>query len=416
MEGIAVDRAALQRRTLKVLMASQVLAGAGIAAAFSVGGLLAEDITGSDTLAGAVTAFLPIGSAAATLPLARHMARTGRRPGLRGGYAIAVAGALAAVAAAQLRFVPLLAIALAAMGVSSATNLAARYAAADLAPEEGRAKAIGLLIWATTIGTAAGPTLVGVADDVGGLIGLREFAGPFLFSIAFFAFASLNIEKRLHPDPLVVAGGVGQPVEGRPPVRTALKVIASNRLAQLAVGAMVTGHLVMVAVMTMTPLHMKDADHEVQIIGFVISVHVIGMYAFSPVVGWITDRVGRLPVIAIGGVTLIAATEVAGHSDSTNTAQLFTGLFLLGLGWSFGLIGGSSLLVDVTPIDQRVAVQGLADLAMTGAGALGGLSSGVIVAMFGYHDLNMAGAVVAGLLVAAVVATRLTNRHVPRVL
>ncbi len=407
----APERAVVQRRTLGVLMVSVAVGGAGIGSAFSVGALLAEDIAGSDTLAGAAAAFLPIGAAVATVPLARSMARRGRRPGLRSGYTVAATGAVLALVAAQSRFFPLVFVALAAMGAGSASGLAARYAAADLAPETGRARAIGLLVWATTLGTALGPTLVGVAEWVGQRVGLVEFAGPFLFSVGFFGLAAVNVGVRLRPDPLVVAGGLGDPDIRRPSLGDAARIVTASRPATLAVVAMVISHLAMVGVMTMTPLHMRDGDATLQIIGLVISLHVIGMYAFSPVVGWLTDRLGRYPVIAIGAAIIVVSAWIAGSAGTDDTGGLFLGLFLLGLGWSFGLIGGSTLLVDSVALHDRVTVQGAADLAMTAAGATGGLASGAVVASFGYRDLNLGAGTVAVVLLVAVTAVAVLERR-----
>jgi MFS family permease len=407
----SAERAIIHRRSLRVLMVSQATGGAGVASAFAVGALLAEEVSGSTTLAGLAAAGLSVGSATATVPLASLMSRKGRRPGLQLGYSLAALGAVLAVVGGSLDVYLLVVVAIFLLGVASTTNLAARYAGADLAAEEERARSIGLLVWATTVGVVIGPTLVDPAGRVAEALGLEELTGPFLFSAVFLTIAAVNVARRLHPDPLVVAGGLGQSVERRwTMLARSTRAIAAEPRAVLAVSSLVICQAVMVGVMTMTPLYMKDHHHDIQVIGFVLSVHVLGMYAFAPIVGWMSDRVGRMPMIVAAGVTLVLAAVMAGQADPHRAPQMFFGLFLLGLGWSFGLIAASSLLVDCFDLTQRVGVQGAADLAMTGAGALGGIASGVVVQNFGYQDLNtgaaVLGLVLIGLTVATVVRTR----------
>jgi len=406
-----VERAALQRRTLTVLMTSQALGGAGVASGFAVGALLAEEVSGSTALAGVAAAGLAVGSAAATVPLASLMSQRGRRPGLQLGYTVAVTGAMLAALAGITRLYPLAVIGILLLGVASSTNLAARYAGSDLAEEHERARAIGLLVWGTTIGVVVGPSLVDPAGRLAEAMGFHELVGPFLFATVFLGLAALNVSTRLHPDPLVVAGGLGRSVERRwTMVRRSAGLIAAKPRALLAVASLIVAHGVMVGVMTMTPLHMRHHDHEIHVIGFVLSVHVIGMYAFSPVVGWLVDRVGRIPMIVASGVTLVIAAELAGHADPERAPQLFVGLFLLGLGWSFGLIAGSSLLVDSFTVAERVGVQGTADLAMTVAGAVGGITSGIVVSSLGFHTLATMAAVLGVVLVVVTIAIGTGNR------
>lgn len=396
------EQAELQRRTLRVLMAGVLPAGMAMAGGFAAAAVLAEEITGSDTLAGVAAASLSTGGALATVPIARLMARRGRRPGLRVGWALGAAGAGFAALAAVLDLYPLLVLGMLGVGAGQATNLAARYAAADLAPAGHQARAIGILVWATTVGSVLGPTIaLGPAGDVAEVLGLPELAGPYLLAVGCFALSTVLVDRFLRPDPLAVIGGLGDEVERRPPLRSSFATLWRLPAARLAVFAMGVGHAVMVGVMTMTPLHMKDGDHELRIIGFVISVHILGMYAFSPVVGWLVDRVGPHAMIAAGGVVLFVGAELASHTDPEDRAGVFTGLFLIGLGWSFGLIAGSALLTASVPLDHRVAVQGVADLVMVGAGATAGLSAGAIVEWTSYHSLSHWAGVTALSLVAA---------------
>ena len=384
-----VDRASLQTRVQRVLMGSLVPTGAAMSSAWAAGAVLAEEITGSDTLAGLAGACTAVGSALVTVPIARRMARLGRRQGLIAGWSIGAMGGAITFAAAILEFYPFVLLGMIGIGAGNATNLAARYAAADLAEPERAARAIGLLVWTATIGTVIGPTLaLGPATSAAGFIGLPELSGPFLMSTVFFLSGLICTHRWLRPDPLEVLGTIGEHAPAHPPVIRTMKQIATSAPARLAVLAMLVGHAVMVGVMTMTPLHMKDGEHELRVIGFVISLHIVGMYAFSPVVGWLVDRLGSHLLIAAGGLILFAGAELASHTDPEDSTGVFVGLFLIGLGWSFGLIAGSSLLTRSFSLADRVHVQGTADLIMTSAGAAAGLSSGVIVEWAGFHSLS----------------------------
>lgn len=398
------QRADLQRRTILTLMGGVLPAGAAMAAGYSSAALLGKEITGSGAWGTLAASCLTIGGTLSTVPLAGYMSRRGRRPGLRLAWAIAFLGALSAFAAAVADLYPLLVLGILGIGVGNAANLSARYAASDLATERDRAKAIGVLVWSTSFGSALGPTLgLGVVGSLAVLLGLPELAGPYLMGMVLFAAAAVFIERNLHPDPLVVAGGL-TPVDadaipgwrgaaqdlGRHLSRagSALGDIFGCPPARLAVLAMLVGHAVMVGVMTATPLHMSDGGHEIRLVGFVISVHIIGMYFFAPVVGFGVDRIGPRPMIALGGVVLFAGAEVASHTRAVDSAGVFTGLFLIGLGWSIGLVAGSALLTASFPIERRVIVQGSADLIMSGAGALAGLSAGVVYEWGSYHALS----------------------------
>ncbi len=388
-----------------------VPAGAATTAAFSSATLLGKDITDSGFLGTLAAACVTIGGAVATVPIANHMSHHGRRAGLRLGWLIAVGGAALALGAAILDFYPLLLVGGVLLGCGSSTNLSARYAAADLAPESGRAKAIGLLVWAGSFGSVLGPTLgLGWAGTAAEWVGLPELAGPYLMAIALFAMASVWIDRRLRPDPLEAAGGIVD--AGSAPHTSFLSVLRAARQplgaitrdpsARLAATAMLVGHAVMVGIMTATPLHMDDGNHELQIVGFVVSLHIVGMYFFAPAVGWVVDRFSARPVIALGGVTLFIGAELAAHTAAEDRLGVFVGLFLIGLGWSFGLIAGSTLLTSSFAASDRVPVQGAADLLMSGSGAAAALTGGVLYEIASYHDLShYAGLAAVGLAVAA---------------
>lgn len=409
------ERDQIQRRTVRSLLVSQVSGGMALVSGFSVVALLADDITGSKTLAGLSAACLSVGSALASFPLARLMARSGRRPGLRTGYLIGAAGAFVAVLAAITRFFPLLPLGVMGIGAGSAANLAARYAAADLARPERRGQAIGTIVWATTLGSASGSLIsLNVFDPIGRRMGLPDFGGSFLTGSLLFLGAAALVEWRLRPDPLVVAGGIGKTAdEGRLPFRMAMGLILSSPRARLAVLGMMVSQGTMVGVMTLTPLHMKDGGETNGDISIMLFAHILGMYALSPVVGRLTDRVGRYPMIVTAGVLCTTGAVIAAYSPDGNLAGITLALFLIGIAWSSGIVAASGLLTESFPIAQRASVQGAGDLCMAGFGASSGLMAGVIVATRSYHDLAMGAALLGVVLVVAVFLTVGIDRRRP---
>lgn len=404
----------MQRRTLVTLSISQVLGSAGLTSGITVGGLIAKDLLGGETWAGLATASLTLGSALGAAHLARLMVQRGRRPGLVTGYLLGMLGGVVAVVAADAGSFPLLVVGSILLGCGQASNLLARYAAADLADTGQRAKAISTLVFMSTFGAVAGPAMVGLGERLGRAAGISELAGPYLFSVAFFAASAVVTTIRLRPDPLVVAGGVRRG-ERRQPVdlRGSLRHVMSLADARLALSAMVTSQVVMVAVMTMTPLHMRDHDHSVQLVGLVIAVHIAGMYALAPLVGVVNDRLGGHRTIVLGGAVLATSTVVTALAGAA-PSLLFVGLFLLGLGWSIGLIAGSTMLTDAVEVDRRTKVQGAADLTMSLSGGLAGLASGFVKHTVGFHMLSNAGTLAAGLLmVSALTAVRAAGYRRP---
>jgi MFS family permease len=381
------DISALQQRTIRTLVAGLVPAGAAMTSAYSAAAVLGKELTNSETLGGLAAASATIGSAFATLFLARIMVIYGRRPGLLTGYLVASIGSLIAMIAALTGWYFFLIPGILAVGVGSAASLAARFAAADLATPDRRARAIGTLVWSSTIGAVLGPTIgFGPAKSLAKLINIPELAGPYLISAILFLIAAFIIHRWLRPDPLVVAGGLGS-VKGDKGFKEAAKSLARSPIGKLAVGSMATGHIVMVGVMTMTPLHMNDGGHELEIIGFVISLHIIGMYAAAPVIGWFVDRLTAGPVLAVGGIMLFIGSEMASHTEASESTGVFGGLFLIGLGWSCGLISSSALLTNEFEGSIRVRVQGLADTVMSAAGGAAGLGSGLMVSTTDYKTL-----------------------------
>jgi MFS family permease len=397
--GLDVER--VQRRTVGVLSGAVALGGLGVTVGVTVGGLLARDVAGTDAASGLGQTAGVLGAAVIAVPLARISDRAGRRAGLAAGYVVAVLGALLTIGAAALSSLPLLLVGLFAFGASTACGLQARYAAADLAAPERRGRALALVVWATTVGSVLGPNLAGPGADLGRRLGLPALGGAFVVSAAVFTVVAAAVVLLLRPDPLVLArrlGGVGAGPRTRGATGAAVRAVWATPGGRLGLTAIVVSHAVMVGVMVMTPVHMGHAGGSpgttLRVIGLVISVHVAGMYLFSPLVGLLADRTGRATTVAIGGALLLAAAALAGTAAPGAAVQLAAGLLLLGLGWSCGLIAGSTLVTESVGPQVRPTAQGGTDLLMGLGAALAGLAGGPLLAVGGF---GLVSAVSAGL-------------------
>lgn len=386
---------ALRRRTAAVLITSQVLGGLGVAIALPLSALLAQEISGSEALSGLAQTSAVTGTALLSVPLAALMSARGRRPGLVLAYLIGAAGSGVVVLAARLDSFPLLLVGMAAFGAASSANLQARFAAADLADPARRARAISTVVWATTVGAVLGPNIAAPAGNAVSQLGISAAAGAFLWACAAFLLSAAVVVVLLRPDPLLTAltlhqEGTPSPSPGGGSLRAGLAAASASFGARLALVTVAASHTTMVAIMVMTPVDMGHHGAGIELIGLVISGHIAGMYAFSPVMGWLSDRLGRRPVIVLAVLLLCCAALLAGTAGSRH-GQTAVGLFLLGLGWSAALVSGSALLTDSVPQPARAAVQGLSDLTMNTAAGLGGAVAGLVVARSGYGWLNATG-------------------------
>ena len=387
----AAELRALRRRTSAVLITSQILGGLGVATGIALAVVLAQDIAGTESLAGLAPTATVIGTAVLSVPLAALMTSRGRRPGLVLAYLVGALGAGVVVAGAAAGSFPLLLIGMAGFGAASSANLQARFAAADLAEPERRARAISNVVWATTIGAVLGPNIAAPAGRSVSGIGIPEAAGPFLWAAGVFLISALLVAVLLRPDPLLTARALA-PVEEQSPaarsIRAGAAAVRASPRARLALVTVAVAHTAMVSVMSMTPLDLGHHGADIDLIGLVISIHIAGMYAFSPVMGRLSDRFGRLSVIGLAVALLACAALLAGTAGARH-GQTAAGLFLLGLGWSAALVSGSALLTDSVPQPARAAAQGLSDLTMNTAAGLGGAAAGLILARSGYGWLNL---------------------------
>ena len=392
----STDLVELQRRTVRLLVATQVAGGLGIGSAVSVSGLLALDLSGSQVWAGGGGTAVTLGAALVAVPLARLAGRRGRRSSLTLGWSVAAVGALLVVLAAVTSAFWLLLVGLLAFGSGNAANLQSRYTAIDLAPVTTRARDLSVVVWSTTVGSVVGPNLSGPGGALARGLGLPQLAGPILFSLAGFVVAGMLVWVRMRPDPLLTAAATradraaaGAAVPGS----SALATVGRSPRAVLALTAIVASQAVMVSVMTMTPVTMKGHGATLTLVGLTLSLHIAGMYGLSPVFGWLADRWGRVPVLLLGQGTLVLAVAVAGTAGESSW-RLGLGLVLLGLGWSAGLIAGSTLLAESVPDEARPGVQGTSDLLMNLVGAFGAAASGVVMALLGFGGLNALAAVI----------------------
>jgi MFS family permease len=396
----------LYKRTLWIVVISQIFGGAGLAAGVTVGALLAQDMLGSESLAGIPSALLTLGSAIAALLVGRLSQRFGRRLGLASGFLAGGIGAIGVVIAAVANSIVLLFASLILYGAGTATNLQARYAGTDLAKPKQRATAVSIAMVSTTFGAVAGPNLVEVMGRFATSIGVPALAGPFILGAAAFILAGLVFWVLLRPDPFIVSKAIAeaQQVDQSSPSFLNENQLASNNRG-IIVGAtvMILTQIVMVAIMTMTPVHMKHHGHGLSEVGIVIGFHIGAMYLPSLLTGVLVDKIGRSTMAYASGVILLAASMTAAFAPADSMPLLITALVLLGLGWNFGLISGTALIVDATQPATRAKTQGTVDVLIALAGASGGALSGMVVANASYATLSLAGGALSLLLVPVLI-------------
>lgn len=408
-EPTALDEteiARVRRRSRAAIIAGQVLAGIGMGSTLSAGALLIAEVSGSETLSGMAATMATIGAAVAAVPLAALATRRGRAPALATGALLAAVGAVVGLVAAILGWTLLLLAGIVMLGVGTAVNLQARFAATDLSEPGRRGRDLSVVVWATTIGAVLGPNLIGPGDAVGRAIGLPPLAGAYLFTIAAQLLAAVVYVVGLRPDPLRLATRVGLERPGSPEAAS-----RSADVGGIATGMIATSlsHATMVSVMAMTPVHLASHGAGLELVGFTISLHVLGMYALSPLWGALADRVGREATIAIGQVLLLGALLLLAVGSETEL-WVAIGLFTIGVGWSAASVAGSTLISESVDVLGRARIQGRADLLMSSAGALGGAAAGLVLAQLGYGGL----ALTATGLVAVVLTTlvvRMTRRR-----
>jgi len=377
----------IQRKTIRVLALGQVLGGFGLGSVLSIGSLLARDLSGSEAWAGSAATFSTLGAAIWAIPLSRLAYARGRRVSLASGAALAITGAMAVIESANLRLFPLLLLGIFLLGAGSATSLQARFAATDIPMPGKTGRSIGLVVWATTIGAVTGPNLFGPGDQLGEALGLPPMTGPFLFTVAAQIGSTLVFWFGLRPDPLLYAQKLETKTKNKISLKSALQTLRENPVPRFAVFAVALSHMVMVSVMSMTPVHMQDMGYDLVVVGFTISLHIAGMYALSPVMGILADKIGKVQLILLGQFMYLLAIAFAGFGDM-DRVQVTIGLTLLGLGWSASTVAGSALLSSSVPANEKTNVQGVSDSTMNLSGAIGGGIAGSILSVVAFNGLN----------------------------
>jgi MFS family permease len=392
------------------LATTQVLSGVGVAGTVAAGSLLVSSISNSETLAGLAGATAVLGAAAMAIPLSKLTQRGGRRLGLSVGYTVGLIGAAFAIFGGSQRILPAMLFGTFLVGAASASGYQARFAATDLAEDSHRSRQLSYVVWGSTVGAVTGPNLMGPSGALAESMGLPTLVGPYILALVTLGMGALVIWLFLKPDPYLTAANLRPQSEERHELlsaRKTLKLIRQNPSALFAIAAIAIGHIAMVSIMVMTPVHMAHVDVTLTVIGLVISIHVVGMYAFSPIVGILSDRLGRRLVIQIGVAILLTSCLISGLADPHSSVQLGFGLFLLGLGWSCTLIAGSALLSESVETKLRPSSQGASDLLMNLMGAGGGAMAGVVIGTLGYGWLCLFAA--APVLILGVWSVRVPN-------
>jgi MFS family permease len=406
MSGESPALVRLRRRTLLVLTVGQVLGGLGIGAALSVGALAANNLAGA-AWSGLAATVMTLGAGVLAVPLARLADRTGRRISLSTAAVIAGVGSLVCVLALSIGSAVVLFVGLGLTGASTAAALQSRFAATDLASIGSRGRDLSLVVWSTTIGAVTGPNLAEPGDTLGAALGLAPLAGVFIFPLVAQLLATVLYLIWMRPDPLLESRRLSLETTGR--VAATSVGAGDMRLVRVAIITIAFSHATMVALMSMTPIHLVHGGATLSVVGFTLSLHVAGMFALSPVFGVLADRIGRVPTI-VGGQLLLLTSAVITAVGSHQITTVMLGLTLLGLGWSASTVAGSALLNDAAPADRRVSLQGRSDLAMNLAGAVGGAVSGPMLAWLTYAGLAWSLALpVAFVLVALAAAAKISG-------
>lgn len=408
----SVRLAAARRRARASLVAGVALGSTGHIAAVTVATIVAKDLLGSQALAGAPGASVVLGAALGAVLLSSLMARRGRRLGLTLGYSIGVIGALVATSAVITRSFPLLLLGTVMIGFGNTSNQLSRYTAADMVPPHRRASAIGMVVWASTVGSVIGPWLVPIASGMAASVGLPPLSGPYLVPVVFVGAAAILSFVLLRPDPYDLADESNVALaDDIPATNESAWTILRRPAVAAAVIALVASQFVMVLIMTMTPLHMTEHGHDLGAVGMVLSGHTLGMYALSPLAGRLTDRLGAVRTIFLGSAVLAISAVMAAIAPPDGGAILLLALFLLGLGWNFGFVAGSTLLSEHLELHERTRVQGVADALIWSAAAGASLGSGLIMAAVGYTALGILGV---GAVIIPVVVLRANAAHLRR--
>ncbi|PIC77316.1 MFS transporter [Sporosarcina sp. P19] len=407
----------LYKRSLLVVIISQIFSGAGLAAGITVGALLIQDMTGNESLAGMPIALSTFGSAFSAYLVGRLSQRYGRRLGLGSGFITGGVGAFGVIFAVMTGSLAVLFIFLFIYGAGTSSNLQARYAGTDLASEKQRATAVSVALVSTTVGAVAGPNLVLPMGHIADLIGIPTLTGVFLLAGVAYVLSGLTFLLFLRPDPLLVAREIELAEQKEREESYEGYVVHQHKANKMGIWVggivLVLSHGVMVAIMTMTPVHMQHHGAEISGIGLVIGLHIAGMYLPSVFTGVLVDRIGRPTMVVASGVTLALAGILAAYVAGGSIFWMSASLILLGVGWNFGLISGTAIVIDSTDVLTRAKIQGSIDVFVALAGTVGGLASGIVVAFLGFSMLSFLGTYISLLLIPLIIWMRYKQKNIP---
>lgn len=375
-------------RAGRMLFGGAAVGATGFFAGVAVAPLAAEDLTGAVTWSGLPGAMGIVGTAVGAGLVSVILRRAGRRAGLTAGYGVGVVGAVLAVLALRTGSFPLLLVGVGLFGIGHASTQLTRYVVAELHEAAHRGRALGWIVWAGTVGGVVGPNLLGPAGDAAASAGQPELAGPYVVGALAMLFVAVIYQAALRPDP----GALAVVEEAQEPVADAVAPPSVWRLpiVRVAIAVMVTGQVVMVWLMSMTPVHIREAGGDLGRVGLILSAHIFGMYALAPLAGWVEDRFGSIPAIATA-LTTLAVSAVLAASAPVGGLLMGVALFLLGLGWSFGFVAGSTMLARGIPSAVRASVQGRVETAVWLTSATASLGAGLLLDVVGYVGLCMLG-------------------------
>jgi MFS family permease len=403
---------AISNRLFYTLFLSQSLYSAAQIAVVTLLAIVSVRLGGTESVAGLSSSVTTFSQALAAFPVALVMGRFGRRLGLSLGYAVCALGGLVGIIAILQGIFPLLLVSAALMGLSRGAGDQSRFAAGEMFPEAERARMIGRLVFAGTVGAVAGPLLVSPSGYIMESLGLHRDIGPWVGMCILCGIAALVTFLLLRPDPMTIARTLSNETEnsvknvGNQLVRPLATLLMLPHV-QLGVLAVLISQTVMVVLMVMTPLYMEHLHHTRDSISLVISMHTLGMYGLSPLTGYLIDRFGRVRMLLIGALLFIIAAILA--PAYTDQFILAAALFLLGLGWNFGYVSGSSLLADALQGEERARVQGVNDSLVFLAAGVGSLAAGPLFARGGYAAVSSAGLILTFILIALIL--RLSRPH-----
>jgi MFS family permease len=422
MTTTTLDLVALQHRTVRVLVAGQILGGLGIGATLSIGSVLAAEVSGSEAWAGSAATLSTLGAAAVAIPLGRLTRRYGRRVSLSLGTGIALVGAVVTVVAAGMVLFPLMLLGFGMLGSGAAVGLQSRFAATDVADPRHRGRDLSIVVWSATIGSVVGPNLFGPGEVIATWLRMPPLTGSFVIAIAAQFAAVCVYAFALKPDPYLVSQTITAEAAGSddPPAATAAAGSAatnghvrSRTLVLVTIGILGLSHATMVSVMSMTPVHLVHHGTTLAGVGLTLSLHIAGMFALSPLFGWLSDRFGRYRVILAGQAMFAISLVIVAFGEQSMT-WVTVGLIFLGLGWSASTVSASALLGDLVTGAARPIIQGRSDLVMNLSGAVGGAAAGPALALVGYPGLAASAGVLVAAAVIAVIAVGLpTGRPRP---